>query len=77
MGEYMEKAKAMKVDQGMAMAILLLTFFGWGVLIAAVMQKDEEAKKNGLIFAVICMFLPLVGFFLELYVGWNIYQNSK
>ena len=77
MGEYLEKGKALKVDQGMAMPILLLTLLGWGVFVAALMQKDEEAKKNGLIMAVICMFVPFIGLILQWYVGFCIYKNSK
>ena len=77
MGEYLEKGKALKVDQGMALPILLLTLIGWGVLVAALMQKDEEAKKNGIIMAVICMLVPFIGMLLQLYVGFCIYSNSK
>ena len=81
MGQMKEDAHQLKVEQGQAMLILILTILGsgWGVVIAAVLSKQENLKKNGIIFGVICVFTSwlIVGWVFAIMAGLAINKNSE
>ena len=81
MGEMNKQVCEVKVDQGMAIAVLLMGILlgGLGTIIVAFLQKDEGAKKNIIIVGVLQWFLSflLVGWLWAIWTSWKIYNNSK
>ena len=76
-----EDAHQLKVEKGQAMLILVLCILGsgWGVVIAAVLSKQENLKKNGIIYGVICgaLSVVLVGWVFAIMAGLAIKKNSE
>ena len=83
MGDMLNNAKAITVDQGMALPLFILGLFpgSWFfLLLAAIMCKDEDKKKSGIILSLLCWALTFcfgIGWCVSVYVLWNIYQGSK
>ena len=81
MGQMKTDAHALQVEKGQAMLILVLCILGsgWGVVIAAVLSKQENLKKNGIIYGVICgaLSVVLVGWVFAIMAGLAIKKNSE
>ena len=81
MGQMKADAHELKVEKDHALIVLILCILGsgWGVIIAAVLSKQEDKKKNGIIWGVICLLLTevLIGWILAIMCGLAIKKNSE
>ena len=81
MGQMKADAHELKVEKDHALIVLILCLLGsgWGVVIAAVLSKQEDKKKNGIIYGVLCVFTSwlLIGWVLAIMAGLAIKKNSE